>query len=75
MGEITNNVLVERMKGITTLINEKFEENEKSHNIILLQTTKTNGRVRSLEIWRSFIVGGLSILTFMLPFAFYFINK
>jgi len=75
MGEITNNVLVERMKGITTLINEKFEENEKSHNIILEQTTKTNGRVRSLEIWRSFIVGGLSILTFMLPFAFYFINK
>lgn len=30
---------------------------------ILAQTRKTNGRVRSLEVWRGVIVGGLSVIT------------
>lgn len=30
---------------------------------ILTQVKKTNGRVRSLEIWRGFIIGGLAVIT------------
>lgn len=30
---------------------------------IEMQTTRTNGRVSSLENWRGFITGGLAILT------------
>lgn len=38
---------------------------------ILTQTEKTNGRVGSLERWRSFITGGLAILSvIVLPMAF-----
>ena len=29
---------------------------------IKVQTTKTNGKVRSLEIWRGYITGGIAIL-------------
>jgi len=29
---------------------------------IKIQTTKTNGKVRSLEIWRGYITGGIAIL-------------
>lgn len=30
------------------------------------QTTKTNGSVRSLQIWRGFITGGLAIITVLI---------
>ena len=36
------------------------------------QVRKTNGRVRSLEIYRSFLVGAISVLSF---FFIYFLSK
>lgn len=33
---------------------------------ILEQTKKTNGRVRALEVWRGYIVGGLAVVTTLL---------
>lgn len=32
---------------------------------ILTQTTKTNGRVNSLENWKAYMLGGLAVLTFL----------
>ena len=34
---------------------------------IRTQTTKTNGRVSSLEIWRGVIAGGLAVATIAIP--------
>ena len=61
-------VLVERIDGLKDLISEKFVTNEVSHNAILQQTIKTNGRVTGLEnnnvdlsSWRNRITGGLIV--------------
>lgn len=69
--EVTNNVLVERLEGVTKLINEKFTENEKGHNAILAQTCKTNGRVTNLEDWKNKIIGALIMMNLIvLPVVF-----
>ena len=54
-------VLCERLDGIVNLITEKFDVNECSHQKIIEQTTKTNGRVTTLEAWRNKIIGALII--------------
>jgi hypothetical protein len=73
MPEISNEVLAERIDGLTHLVNEKFEVvnekfavNEKGHDKILTQTTSTNGRVKALERWRYFIAGGIAVACFFL---------
>lgn len=39
------------------------------------QTTKTNGSVRSLQVWRGFITGGLAILAIIvIPLLFMLIK-
>lgn len=35
-------------------------------NMILVQTTKTNGRVSALEKWRWVITGGMGVLLFLM---------
>ena len=39
------------------------------------QTTKTNGRVSSLENWRNYITGAIVILTAGMPFFWIMIDK
>ena len=42
---------------------------------IKIQTKMTNGRVSKLEVWRGFITGGLAVLTFILGYVIYFLEK
>jgi len=48
-------------------IKEMIHEMEKRINVkcdtIIALQEKTNGRVRALEMWRSALVGGMSIIT------------
>lgn len=34
---------------------------------ILIQTTSTNGRVKSLEMWRMFLLGAWAVITILIP--------
>jgi hypothetical protein len=61
MPETSNEVLAERLEGLSHLINEKFNENERSHKMILEQTTKTNGSVANIKEWKNRITGGLAV--------------
>ena len=42
-----------------------FDEINRKLDTIHEQTVKTNGRIGSLEKWRSFITGGLAVLTML----------
>jgi hypothetical protein len=67
--KITLEVLDERISNF-------FRENKEDHETIIVQTTKTNGRVTKLEAWRNLIIGGLTILNVIVwPFVLYCITK
>lgn len=66
LGEIRTNVTVleTQYKNIMVTLGE-----------IKTQTTKTNGSVTSLRLWRSLIVGGLTIIVLLvLPLITYIFN-
>ena len=74
MGEVIgNDVIVERLHGVTKLIEEKFEsinlrldQNKTDHDILMEKQDKTNGRVKKLEIWQARLVGAWAVLSIIL---------
>jgi hypothetical protein len=64
-----NDVLLER-------INNLIETNKSEHSAILIQTTRTNGRVNKLELWQNRIIGGMIIVDIIvIPIVLYWITK
>lgn len=59
----------------TETLTEIVKEIREDVKEIVIQTQKTNGRVNSLEIWRGFITGGLAVISFVLGYLIYFIEK
>jgi len=52
-------------------IDNFMKEIHEKLDLILQQTTKTNGRVGRLEVWRGYITGGLAIISaIILPIVF-----
>lgn len=47
-------------------ITEKFDSVHKKLDEILDQTTLHNGRMSKLELWRSYITGGLAVIIMLL---------
>jgi hypothetical protein len=80
---ITNEVLAERLEGVSHLINEKFTTNEVSHEAILVQVKKTNGtviintkRISDIEDWKNKIIGALVMTNLiLLPVLFIIISN
>jgi hypothetical protein len=65
-------VLIESTKNIQKGQTEFHEQVNQQLEKILAQTLKTNGRVNKLENWRSILIGGWSIVTFLvLPMLVY----
>jgi hypothetical protein len=74
--KISQEVLVERIDGLRELINQKFEDNNNSHDAILAQVTKTNGRVNCIEAWKSKVTGALIVMNVLLiPIALMFVQS
>ena len=63
MKPITNEVLLEKILGLTALIDEKFEDNKKDHESLIAQTTKTNGNVTTLQKWMATSKGAIAVIT------------
>jgi hypothetical protein len=51
--QISNSVIVERIHGLKTLIETKFDSNAEEHARIEEQVKKTNGRVTVSEDWQA----------------------
>jgi hypothetical protein len=65
-------VLLEKFDNLKQAVDRNFSSNQEAHDEIKAYQQYTNGRVKSLEIWRSFILGGLSIITLLvLPMIVY----
>ena len=80
---ISNEVLAERISGVSHLINEKFNTNDISHEAILTQIKKTNGtvivntqRITNIEEWKNRIIGALIMTNIiLLPVLFIIISN
>lgn len=73
---MSEELIMSELKGITNLINEKFDNNNKDHKLICEKQDHTNGDVVSLKLWRSAIVGGLTVITVIVTiFGVYFVNQ
>lgn len=66
--------LVGELKRDMSVIQEILKEQNKALLRIEDQTTKHNGRMRSLEMWRSYIIGGLSVLSIVMVLLGYIWN-
>lgn len=74
--EVDNDVLLERINNLIETTRVNTLNNKEDHEKILVQTTKTNGRVTKLEAWRNIITGGLLILNVVVwPIILFFITK
>jgi hypothetical protein len=74
--------IIEHLRGLKDLFNEKFETNDKAHVDILYQQKKTNGtildhenRVKKLENWRWLLIGGWSASLIIIPLMMKFLSK
>ncbi len=57
-------------------IDSKFEGVHGKLDSILVQTTRTNGRVTKLERWQSYVLGFLAAVSVLiLPMVFLFIKE
>ena len=56
-------VVVERLDNVKDTIEDYRHENKEAHETIMKKQDYTNGKVRSLQIWKATMAGGLIILS------------
>ena len=66
MQEIGNDVIIERIHGLKTLIESRFDENAKEHQSICEKQDHTNGDVTNLKLWRAYLVGAWAVISLIL---------
>jgi hypothetical protein len=69
-------VIVERIKGLETLFNVRFDDNKEEHQEIITHQKETNGNVRKNTDYRKYATGAIAVLTAMvLPLLFIVVKK
>ena len=71
MEDYTNRELGIMLKEIKNHLISFSDTNKEEHKDLTSHIKNTNGRVKSLEMWRSFILGGLGVIGLVLPFVLY----
>ena len=65
--DVYRNDVKERLVRIETILNRELPD-------IKHQLKALNGRTRSLENWRNYIIGGMAILTTIITWSFKWVN-
>jgi len=55
-------VLIERIENIKKTLEDNHRENKEAHEKIMTKQDFTNGKVRSIQIWKASIVATMSLL-------------
>lgn len=73
---MSQEVILEKIAGIETLINTKFEFTNKEIGEVKKHVKITNGRVTKLELWKAGLIASWTIVTILFPILFvYFMNN
>lgn len=75
MDQPTNGELAIMLGGLTEKVDLLFKKNSEDHSTIVVQTTKTNGRVTKLESYKNMVVGALAVIVVVLGWLVSFIIK
>ncbi len=62
----TNRELDEKFSNLSTLIREKHDDTMIKLGEVIVQTSKTNGSVANLKLWRAYMTGAIGVILFML---------
>ena len=57
------NVVVERIDNVKKTIEDYRHENREAHQAIMKKQDYTNGKVRSLQIWKATMAGALIVIS------------
>ncbi len=72
----SNAVLAEKIDSVSRVIDANQQLSHEAHNSILVQTTKTNGRVTALEKTKNMMLGALIFTNaILIPILIAYISK
>lgn len=69
MSETTLEVLIERIENLQKTLGTTHQENKEDHQAIMTKQDYTNGKVRSLQIWKASIVGAIGVIVFVATYT------
>ena len=73
---VSNKVLLAKLESMADVVLANNSSNHEAHQAILVQTTKTNGRVTALEKTKNMLTGGLIFVNIIVvPIFLYLVLK
>ena len=74
--DVSNEVLLAKLESMADVVLANNTSNHEAHQAILVQVTRTNGRVTALEKTKNMLTGGLIFINvIVVPILLYLIFK